>query len=98
MGGQYQPVGQCHLLQNIFDFNMSIQDSIDFPRAFNLEGKYILERSISKKIKNCLSNIGHKVTYSDETHGGAQAIFIDRSRGVMIGGSDPRKDGSAIGY
>jgi len=98
MGGQYQPVGQCHVLQNFFDFNMNIQESIDFPRAFSLEGKYRLEQSISKEIKRSLSNIGHKVIYCDETHGGAQAIFIDRSKGVMIGGSDPRKDGCAIGY
>ena len=39
MGGQYQPVGQSHVLQNIFDFNMNIQEAIDFPRAFYLNGK-----------------------------------------------------------
>ena len=98
MGGQYQPVGQTHVLQNIFDFNMSIQESIDFPRAFNLEGKYTFEKSIPKKILNELEKIGHIVSYSEDTHGGGQAIYIDRKEGVLIGGSDPRKDGIAIGY
>ena len=98
MGGQYQPVGQCHVLQNIFDFNMNIQESLDFPRAFHLEGKYKFEQSIPKEILSKLNNIGHKVSYSEETHGGGQAIFIDRDQGIMVGGSDPRKDGSAMGY
>ena len=98
MGGQYQPVGQSHILQNIFDFNMSVQEAIDFPRAFYLNGKYEFEKSIHKNILNQLTNRGHYTNYKNSTHGGGQAIFIDRKEGVMIAGSDPRKDGSAIGY
>ena len=98
MGGQYQPVGQSQVLQNIFDFGLSVQESIDFPRAFILENNYKLERSIPKEILNNLKEIGHKVEYSKNTHGGGQAIFIDHKKGTLIGGSDPRKDGCAMGY
>ena len=52
MGGQYQPVGHSHVLQNIFDFGLSIQEAIDFPRAFILENNYKLEKSIPKEIYN----------------------------------------------
>ncbi len=98
MGGQYQPVGHCHVLQNIFDFGLSIQESIDFPRAFILGNKYKLEKSIPKNTYKDLKKIGHNVTFTDETFGGGQAIYIDRKKGILIGGSDSRKDGCAIGY
>lgn len=98
MGGQYQPVGHTHVLQNIFDFKLSVQESIDFPRAFIHENKYKLEKTIPEKIFNELKKIGHNVEYTKDAHGGGQAIFIDRNQGTLIGGSDPRKDGCAIGY
>jgi gamma-glutamyltranspeptidase/glutathione hydrolase len=97
MGGQYQPVGQAHVLQNIFDFNMNIQESIDFPRAFNLNGKYQFEKTVPEDILKKLESIGHKVSYTNGSLGGGQAIYIDQKRGILIAGSDPRKDGCAIG-
>ena len=97
MGGQYQPVGHLHILQNIFDFGMNIQESLDFPRAFNINKEYLFEKNIPKKILKNLKKIGHKTSYTKNTHGGGQAIYIDRKKGVLIGGSDSRKDGCAIG-
>ena len=38
MGGQYQPIGQSHLIQNIIDYNMTVQEGLDLPRAFALNG------------------------------------------------------------
>ncbi len=45
-----------------------------------------------------LSNLGHEIEIVKEGIGGGQGIMIDRKEGVLIGGSDPRKDGQAIGY
>ena len=98
MGGQYQPIGQSHVLQNIFDFDMSIQEAIDAPRAFALNGKLKVEKSIKTSTLNDLSKRGHDIEISNNSIGGGQGIMIDRKKGILIGGSDPRKDGLAIGY
>ena len=44
-----------------------------------------------------LSQVGHNVKRSSILHGGGQAIYIDYISGKMIGGSDKRKDGLALG-
>ena len=98
MGGQYQPIGQVHVLQNIFEFGMSIQEAIDTQRAFALNGKLKIEKSFSKSSIKDLSDLGHDIQIAEDAIGGSQAIMIDRKKGVLIGGSDSRKDGLAIGY
>ena len=98
MGGQYQPIGQSHVLQNIIDYNLSIQEALDLPRAFALNGELKVEKSLNIEIKKELEKIGHNVITVDNAIGGGQCIKIDRKEGILIGGSDPRKDGMAIGY
>ena len=98
MGGQYQPVGQVHVLNSIIDYKLTPQQAISFPRAFHFNNIYKLEKTIDQKIFDSLKEVGHNVEYIEGTHGGGQAIQIDRNRGNLIGGSDPRKDGYAKGY
>jgi len=57
-----------------------------------------IENSFSKSSIENLSNLGHKIEIVDEGIGGGQGIIIDRKEGILIGGSDSRKDGLAIGY
>ncbi|MDC6448060.1 gamma-glutamyltransferase family protein [Alphaproteobacteria bacterium] len=98
MGGQYQPIGQSHLLQNIFEFGMSLQEAIDAQRSFALNGKLKIEKSFSNSTIFELSKLGHDIEISEGAIGGGQGIMIDRKEGILIGGSDSRKDGLAIGY
>jgi gamma-glutamyltranspeptidase/glutathione hydrolase len=98
MGGHYQPVGHAHVLTNLVDFGLDPQAAIDAPRAFAQDGELRLERGISRAAAEALARRGHKVVPAGKPLGGGQMIVVDHTRGVLIGGSDPRKDGLALGY
>ena len=98
MGGQYQPIGQSHVLQNIIDYKLTIQEAIDLPRIFALDNNLKVEKSVDQNIIKELKSVGHNVSVVNTAIGGSQCIKIDRDNGILIGGSDPRKDGMAIGY
>lgn len=98
MGGHYQPVGHVHVLTNVVDYGLDPQAAIDAPRAFAQDGELRLERGIARAAVEALARRGHKVVPAGKPLGGGQMIVIDHARGVLIGGSDPRKDGLALGY
>ena len=98
MGGAYQPVGHTRFLSNSVDFGMPPQQAIDAPRVFSKSGELRVERGYSKTAMQELSDLGHNVVVPAKPLGGAQAILIDHERGVLQAGSDPRKDGAAVGY
>ncbi|TRD15629.1 gamma-glutamyltransferase family protein [Palleronia caenipelagi] len=98
MGGPYQPTGHARFLSNTADFGMDPQAAIDAPRSFAWGGQLQVERGYSEATRQSLADLGHVVIVPDKPIGGAQAIRIDAERGILIGGSDPRKDGCALGY
>jgi gamma-glutamyltranspeptidase/glutathione hydrolase len=98
MGGQYQPVGQVHVLTNLLDYGCDPQEALDMPRGLHYEGVYQLEDGVPAAIVEGLRKLGHKTTSVVSPLGGGQAIWIDWDKGTLTGGSDPRKDGCALGY
>ncbi len=98
MGAHFQPMGHTQVVTNIVDFGMDVQAAIDSPRAFFEGPVTLVERGIPADTIAGLKARGHEVLVSPYPMGGGQAIAIDWQRGVLIGGSDPRKDGCAAGY
>jgi gamma-glutamyltranspeptidase/glutathione hydrolase len=98
MGGHFQPMGQTLFLTNHFDYGLDVQQAIDLPRCFVFGDETEVERGMPLEVVDRLMRLGHRMVREDAPLGGGQAIFIDRARGVLVGGSDPRKDGLALGY
>jgi gamma-glutamyltranspeptidase/glutathione hydrolase len=98
MGGHFQPMGQTLFLTNHIDYGLDVQEAIDLPRVMSLAGMTEVERGVPLAVVDGLARLGHSIKRLPLPHGGGQAIQIDRARGVLIGASDPRKDGVAMGY
>ncbi|WP_460450928.1 gamma-glutamyltransferase family protein [Alsobacter sp. SYSU BS001988] len=98
MGGQYQAAGHAHILSRIVDFGEDPQEASDQPRSFSFDGVLSLEPTIAEDVRADLAGRGHATAWADEPLGGCQAIEIDHRRGVLLGGTDHRKDGVALGY
>lgn len=98
MGGHFQPMGQSLFLTNVFDYGLDLQQALDLPRVMPRMGEVQCERGVPSAARKGLSARGHRIADVAAPHGGGQAIAIDRERGVLIGASDPRKDGIALGY
>jgi gamma-glutamyltranspeptidase/glutathione hydrolase len=82
----------------MLDHGLDPQGALDAPRSFAYDGVLALETSISRDIAADLAKRGHAIAWTEAPHGGGQAIWIDHEKGALIGGSDPRKDGCALGY
>jgi gamma-glutamyltranspeptidase/glutathione hydrolase len=98
MGGDYQPYGQVRVLSGVIDSELNVQSAIDLPRIYPNGGYLEVERGVPPSVCTALVEMGYKVVMSDLPHGGGQAIWIDWDTGVLVAGSDGRKDGCAFGY
>lgn len=100
MGGHYQAMGHAHFLAKVFDHDLDLQTAIDLPRLFPLPGtnKVEMEAALSDAVGAEFERRGFQVQAPERPIGGGQAIMIDWTNGTLLGGSDPRKDGCALGF
>ena len=103
MGGGIQPQGHVQVLVNIIDLGMGLQQAIDAPRYRYMNARdVLLEDEIPATVIRQLIGLGHRRASPPgllrSSMGGGQAIMVDPVNKTLMGASDPRKDGLAIGY
>lgn len=102
MGGDFQPMGHAQLVIDQLIFGLDIQEALDSPRVFaetrQVDAAILIERNLSPAVAAALRQKGHRLISSDHPLGGGQGIVIDTAAGTLIGGSDARKDGLALGW
>jgi gamma-glutamyltranspeptidase / glutathione hydrolase len=98
MGGDHQAQGHAQVAVNMIDFGMNVQEAGEAARINHGNNGLQIESAISDAVSAALTQRGHKVVRSVGAFGGYQGILVDPRTGVLMGGSDPRKDGLAIGW
>ena len=103
MGGAIQPQGHVQFLVNLIDRKMDLQQAMDAARyRFTSGRKVLMEDELGSSVITQLINMGHvrdtPAGVLRSSMGGGQAIMIDPVSKTLMGASDPRKDGMALGY
>jgi gamma-glutamyltranspeptidase / glutathione hydrolase len=98
MGGDNQAQAHAQIVANVVDFGMHVQEAGDAARVRHLGVELAVESGIDADVRRVLEAKGHVVVDGRGAMGGYQAIWINHDTGVLLGGSDLRKDGLAIGW
>ncbi|MGA7160755.1 MAG: gamma-glutamyltransferase [Bacteroidota bacterium] len=100
-GGSTIMTTVMQVIVNVVDFKMTIQEAIDAPRIHHqwLPDKIMYEeRALSQDAIDNLRAMGHTLHQRESTTGLAEGIMFDRKRGLLLGATDPRGYGEAVGY
>jgi gamma-glutamyltranspeptidase/glutathione hydrolase len=105
MGGDIQPQGHAQVLVNLIERGLNLQQAIDAPRVRYISGRGVMmEDALTATVIEALLSRGHQRVMPGPglmhraLMGGGQAILIDPVTGALLGASDSRKDGLALGY
>lgn len=98
MGGDMQAQGHVQVVANLIDFGMDVQHAGEAPRFSHSSHALAMESAIGEPVRAGLARMGHTIVDAVGVFGGYQGILIHPDTGVLMGGSDPRKDGLALGW
>ena len=80
------------------DYGLSPQEALDLPRVFPNNNVLDFEKNFDNSVIQDMISRGHEINYAVSPIGGGQIILVDIDKNILIGASDFRKDGCAIGY
>ena len=100
MGGFMQPQGHVQVIVNAIDYHMNPQESLDAPRfQWVGEKKVQLEREVPADIALKLADMGHEVAIVNSNLGMGRGEIIWRLEdGTLVGGTEPRADGTIAAW
>jgi hypothetical protein len=98
MGAAFQPIGHVYMMTNMIDYGLDAQEAVDCPRMFFEGGEVLIEAGVPATTAAAMALMGHKIGLRADPWGGGQIVAFDSVNGTLVGGSDPRKDGLALGY
>ncbi|MCY3989917.1 MAG: gamma-glutamyltransferase [Caldilineaceae bacterium] len=111
-GADTQVQTNLQLVTHMLDFGMTPQEAVAAPRWRSLQNpmestiphvcsnNLQVEDRFPEAVRKELARRGHELELVGDWGGpgSAQAIMVHPESGALIGGSDPRRDGYAVGY
>jgi gamma-glutamyltranspeptidase/glutathione hydrolase len=107
-GGDMQPQWNVQVICNLVDFGLDVQQAVEAPRWHSFPGtdpehvrkpfELRLESRFAAGVARELADRGHRVVDLGPWGGGAVQVIARQPTGVLVGGSDPRPGGIALGF
>ena len=100
MGAFMQPQGHIQMMVNTLHYHMNPQEALDAPRMQWIGGRKIqLEREVSAHIAQELAAMGHEVEIANSNIDMGRGQIIWRTEnGLLVGGTEPRCDGTIAAW
>ncbi len=100
MGGFMQPQGHLQVVVNTVDYHMNPQECLDAPRFQWVGDKKVqLEREVPAYVAQALAARGHQIEVVNSNIGMGRGQIIWRlDDGTLVGGTEPRADGTIAAW
>jgi gamma-glutamyltranspeptidase / glutathione hydrolase len=108
-GGDLQPQVNMQMLVNLIDFGMNVQEACEQPRWYSFPGTdphnhpsdfaLRIEERVDSAVFEELKKRGHTIELQGDWGAGGkvQLIEVNPENGVLMGATDPREEGIALG-